>query len=104
MCLASLDSTVQKCSFQVAFLSNSTPRNLTAAFVSMILSYNYVFYTNIRTLCKSKKNSMKTLKTIVTDWFVDNKLSIHFVEDKTESILFGSKQRAKNVRRLNIKY
>ena len=26
------------------------------------------------------------------DWFVDNKLSIHFVEDKTKSILFASKQ------------
>ena len=23
------------------------------------------------------------------DWFVDNKLSIHFGEDKTKSILFG---------------
>ena len=26
------------------------------------------------------------------DWFVDNKLSIHFGEDKTKSILFGRKQ------------
>ena len=38
------------------------------------------------------------------DWFVDNKLSIHFGEDKTKSILFASKQRAKNIRQLNIKY
>ena len=28
------------------------------------------------------------------DWFVDNKLSIHFGEDKTKSILFASKRRA----------
>ena len=32
------------------------------------------------------------------DWFVDNKLSIHFVEDKTKSILFASKRRAKKIR------
>ena len=38
------------------------------------------------------------------DWFVDNKLSIHFGEDKTKSILFASKRRAKNIRQLNIKY
>ena len=44
---------------------------------------------------------MKTLKTC--DWFVDNKLSIHFGEDKKKSILFASKRRAKNIRQLNIK-
>ena len=38
------------------------------------------------------------------DWFVDNKLSIHFGEDKTKSIIFASKQRAKNIRQLNIRY
>ena len=38
------------------------------------------------------------------DWFVDNKLSIHFGEDKTKSIPFASKRRAKNIRQLNIKY
>ena len=38
------------------------------------------------------------------DWFVDNKLSIHFGEDKTKFILFASKRRAKNIRQLNIKY
>ena len=32
------------------------------------------------------------------DWFVDNKLSIHFGEDKTKSILFANKRRAKNIR------
>ena len=29
------------------------------------------------------------------DWFVDNKLSIHFGEDKTKSILFTGKNRPK---------
>ena len=38
------------------------------------------------------------------DWFVDNKLSIHFGADKTKFILFASKRRAKNIRQLNIKY
>ena len=29
--------------------------------------------------------------SLICDWFVDNKLSIHFGEDKTKSILFSSK-------------
>ena len=36
--------------------------------------------------------------------FVDNKLSIHFGEDKTKSILFASNRKVKNIRQLNIKY
>ena len=40
----------------------------------------------------------------ICDWFVDNRLSIHFDEDKTKSILFASKQRAKNARQLDIRY
>ena len=27
----------------------------------------------------------------ISDWFVDNKLSIHFTEDKTKCLLFGTK-------------
>ena len=38
------------------------------------------------------------------DWFVDNKLSIHFGEDMTKSVFFASKRRAKNIHQLNIKY
>ena len=33
--------------------------------------------------------------SMLCDWFVDNKLSIHFGEDQTKSILFGSKQKIK---------
>ena len=40
----------------------------------------------------------------ICDWFVDNKLSIHFGDDKTKSILFVSKRRARNIRKLNIRY
>ena len=49
---------------------------------------------------------MKLKNTLIKtcDWFVDNKLSIHFHKDKTKSILFASKQRLKNVLYLNIRY
>ena len=40
----------------------------------------------------------------ICDWFVDNKLSNHFGDNKTKSILFASKQRAKNIRKLNIRH
>ena len=36
-------------------------------------------------------------------WFVDNKLSIQFGDDKIKSILFASKRRTKNIRKLNIR-
>ena len=38
------------------------------------------------------------------DWFVDNKLSIHFGQDKTKSILFGTKHKLRNAKSLNIVY
>ena len=40
----------------------------------------------------------------IRDWFVDNKLSIHFGEDKIKSILFASKVKRKNIKKLHIKY
>ena len=38
------------------------------------------------------------------DWFVDNKLSMHFGQDKTKSILFGTKHKLRNAKPLNIVY
>ena len=38
------------------------------------------------------------------DWFLDNKLSIHFGDDKTKCILFASKNKVKNAAPLNINY
>ena len=38
------------------------------------------------------------------DWFVDNKLSVHFGQDKTKSILFGTKHKLRNAKVLNIVY
>ena len=40
----------------------------------------------------------------VCNWFVDTKLSIHFGEHKTKSILFASKHKIKSARKLNVKY
>ena len=40
----------------------------------------------------------------ICDWFVYNKLSIHFGEDKTKSILFSSKNKVKKADPLNIHY
>ena len=40
----------------------------------------------------------------ICDWFVDNKVSIHFGEDETKSILFTTKNKNKSVGNLNIKY
>ena len=37
----------------------------------------------------------------ICDWFVDNKLSIHFEDDKTKSIIFISKRKTRNI---NIRY
>ena len=40
----------------------------------------------------------------ICDWFVDNNLSMHFSENKTKSILFASKFKRKNIKKLHIKY
>ena len=38
------------------------------------------------------------------EWFLDNKLSIHFGEDKTKAILFGTKRKLRKDGKLNITY
>ena len=45
------------------------------------------------------ENNLNRNFNSLCEWFVDNKLSIHFgeVEDKTKSILFGTKRRLKGV-------
>ena len=37
------------------------------------------------------------------DWFVDNRLSIHFGEDKTKTIVFGTNRKRKNLREIDIR-
>ena len=40
----------------------------------------------------------------ICDWFLDNKLSIHFSEDKTKSMLSAPLNKLKKLRKLNISY
>ena len=42
--------------------------------------------------------------TNICEWFVGNRLSIHFGEDKTKSIHLASKRKIKKVPKLNISY
>ena len=42
--------------------------------------------------------------TNICEWFVDNRISINFGEDRNEPILFASKRKIKKVPKLNINY
>ena len=53
---------------------------------------------------KEIENQLNKKFSLICDWFVDNKLSIHFGEDKTKSILFSSKRKIKKASPLNIQY
>ena len=57
-------------------------------------------HKDVREIEKQLSNDFSTL----CDWFIDNKLSIHFGEDKMKSILFATKNRLKRIARLNIMY
>ena len=50
------------------------------------------------------ETALNTNFSMLCDWYVHNKLSIHFVEDKTKSILFGSKHKMKKSKPLNVQY
>ena len=50
------------------------------------------------------ENRLNNDFNMLCDWFVDNKLSIHFGEDKTKSIVFGTNRKMKNIRELEIKH
>ena len=41
--------------------------------------------------------------TKICEWFADNRLSFHFDEDKTKSILFVSERKIKKVQKTSIK-
>ena len=67
-------------------------------------------YTDDSCLACQHKDVNEILKQLNVDfsntsgWFLENKLSIHLGEDKTESILFVSEFKKKNVKKLNMKY
>ena len=48
----------------------------------------------------NKKQQIRDFSSFC-DWFVDNKLSIHFGQDETKSILFGAKHKLWNAKSLN---
>ena len=47
---------------------------------------------------KMIEEQLNTDLSSLCDWFIDNKLSVHFGEEKTRSILFGTKRQLKNQR------
>ena len=53
---------------------------------------------------KEIKDHLNLNFSSLCDWFINNKLSIHLGEDKTKSILFGTKLNIKRAEPLNIVY
>ena len=57
-------------------------------------------HKHVTELEKHLNNDFRNLR----EWFLDNKLSIHFGEDQSKSIMFGSKRKLREVGKLNITY
>ena len=78
--------------------------------MSMAVKCNLFLYADDTCLVFQSKNVKDIEKQLnegfahICDWFVDNKLSIHFGEDKTKSILFASKSKIKKLKKLEIIY
>jgi len=69
-----------------------------------------LFYADDSCLLFQHKD-VKEIEVVLTrnfsnlcDWFVENKLSIHLDDDKTKSILFSPKSKAKAAEQINIHY
>ena len=52
----------------------------------------------------TKKTHLNNDFSNLCEWFLDKKLSIHFGEDKTNPILFGTMRKLRKVGKLNINY
>ena len=76
----------------------------------MAVKCNLFLYADDTCLVFQSKNVKDIEKQLnedfahICDWFVDNKLSSHFGEDKTKSNLFTSKSKIKKLQRLEIIY
>ena len=76
----------------------------------MAVKCNLFLYADDTWLVFQSKNVKDIKKQLnedfanICDWFVDNKLSIHFGEDKTKSILFASKHKIKKLQKLEMIY
>ena len=71
---------------------------------------NSLLYADDNCIVFQHKSEIEIEKQLIRDCsslcdlFVDNKLSIPFQQDKTKSILFGTKQKLRNAKSLNIVY
>ena len=79
--------------------------NMPQAVDSKVLSYaddNCLLFQHedIKTIEEHLNRDFSTL----VDWPVDNKLSVHFGEDKAKSILFSPKHKSKSMRQIDISY
>ena len=76
----------------------------------MAVKYDLFLCTDDTCLVFQSKNVKDIEKQLnedfanICDWFVDNKLSIHFGEDKTKSILFAFKRNIKKFQKLEFIY
>ena len=71
---------------------------------------NLLLYSDDSCLMYQHKDIVKVKKIFnehfenICDWSVDDKLSIHFGDDRTKVIISASNRRAKNIRKLTIRY
>ena len=71
---------------------------------------NSLLYTDDTCIVFQHKSKIEIEKQLIRDfssacdWFVDNKLSMHFGQEKTKSLLFGTKHNLWNAKSLNIAY
>ena len=71
-------------------------------FVTIHQSDSYLVYQH-NNVSKIEQNLNKNFSNIC-NWFVYNKLNIHFGEDRTRCILFGTKQKLNKTGSLDITY
>ena len=57
-------------------------------------------HKDIKTIEEHLNRDFSTL----VHWFVDNKMSVHFGEDKTKSVLFSPKHRLKSIVKIDMSY
>ena len=76
----------------------------------MVVKCNLFLYADDTCLVFQSRNVKDIEKQLnedfanICDWFVDNKLSVQFGEEKTKSILFAAKCKIKKLQKLEIIY
>ena len=53
---------------------------------------------------KTIEEQLNTDFSSLCDWFIDNKPNVHFRDEKTKSILFGTKRQLKHQRDLELRF